>query len=393
MPKKGKKEDTGGGKKAEKKLAAKIIEDKTFGLKNKNKSHAVQKYIKGIVDVTKRKVGLDVDKSKEYQEKAEKKKQRQEEAFLNSLYKQVTAAKQQEVPEGVDSKTVLCELFKQGKCELGDKCKFSHDLNIEFNQGTFDIYTDLREIKSKFEKEVNKIAEEKEKKRKNVPQSNIVCKYFLDAVKKKIYGWGWECPNGDTCHYKHYLPKGYILLTNKEKEQEDMTMEEYMDLEEQIDAERERISANGTKVNENTFREWKLKRDEFRNATKDEKEKDVMVSKLTGVQLFTKQADLFKDDENAEDVKMDEIENNVLDDEEEQKDKEQTEEKPRTEEEIIKDLESEMKEIKINEELFKEGGENLDELDQIIDDDDKKEENKPNDENGEPHKEEQEDEK
>lgn len=65
----------GGGKKAEKKAAAKIIEDKTFGLKNKNKSHAVQKYIKGIEQVVKKKVGLDTDKSREYQEKAEKKKQ------------------------------------------------------------------------------------------------------------------------------------------------------------------------------------------------------------------------------------------------------------------------------------------------------------------------------
>ena len=37
---------------------------------------------------------------------------------------------------------------------------------------------------------------------------------------------------------------------------------------------------------------------------------------LTGVQLFKNQSDLFKDDENAEDVKMDEIENNILEDEE-----------------------------------------------------------------------------
>ena len=39
-----------------------------------------------------------------------------------------------------------------------------------------------------FENEINKIAEEKEKKRKTAPKSNIVCKYFLDAVKKKDYG-------------------------------------------------------------------------------------------------------------------------------------------------------------------------------------------------------------
>ena len=363
MPKKGKK-DSDGGKKAEKKLAAKIIEDKTFGLKNKNKSHAVQKYIKGIVDVTKRKVGLKIeDKSREFQEKADKKKQRQEEAFLNSLYKQVAAVKEQIVPEGVDSKTILCELFKQGKCELGDKCKFSHDLNIEFNKGTFDIYTDLREFKNKFENEVNKIAEEKEKKRKNRPETNIVCKYFLDAVRKKIYGWNWECPNGETCHYKHYLPKNYILLTDKDKEQEDMTIDEYMDLEEQIDAERERIAVNGTKVDDVTFKLWKQKRDEFRNATKDDKDKETTLSKFTGIQLFKKQSDLFKDDDNAEDIKKEDIEKSndvrIEDDKDELKDNIATND--------------------INEELFKDDA-NLDDLDNIEDDDkDNKEDN--NDDN------------
>ena len=26
---------------------------------------------------------------------------------------------------------MLCAFFKQGQCKKGDKCKFSHDLNIE----------------------------------------------------------------------------------------------------------------------------------------------------------------------------------------------------------------------------------------------------------------------
>ena len=132
-----------------------------------------------------------------------------------------------------------------------------------------------------------------------------------------------------------------------------MTIDEYMDLEEQIDAERERIAANGTKVNENTFKEWKIKRDEFRNATKDEKEKDVMISKLTGVQLFQKQSDIFKDDENAEEIKMDEIENNFLEDEENKANKEKKEgnnlpKEKLNDEEDLKDGENEEKDVKIN---------------------------------------------
>jgi hypothetical protein len=229
--------------------------------------------------------------------------------------------------------------------------------------------------------EVNKIAEQKEKKRGKVP-SNIVCKYFLDAVKKKIYGWKWECPNGDDCHYRHSLPEGYILVTAKEK-QEDMTSEEYMNLEAQIDEERERIKVNGTKVNEKTFLEWKRKRDEFRKieeAEKMEMEKKLHEkSKLTGVQLFKKQAELFKDDEDAQDLK-EEQELEKL-----EREKEGGEVGPDKdqimsgiidkEDEDVKDVEKGIKDVKIDEDLFKD--DNLEELDDIEDEkEDKKEDDK-----------------
>jgi len=83
--------------------------------------------------------------------------------------------------------------------------------------------------------------------------------------------------------------------------QEEMSIEEYMDLEEQIDAERERVSKLGKPVNDVTFKEWKEKRDELKKKA------------LTGLQLFRKQGNLFKDDENAgtEQIKVDE--NNQID--------------------------------------------------------------------------------
>lgn len=37
---------------------------------------------------------------------------------------------------------------------------------------------------------------------KNAKQTEIVCKHFLDAIEKSLYGWFWVCPNGGTsCKY------------------------------------------------------------------------------------------------------------------------------------------------------------------------------------------------
>ena len=49
MPPKNKK-DTGPSAKTIKKEKEKVIEDKTFGLKNKNKSKQVQKYVAGVTN-------------------------------------------------------------------------------------------------------------------------------------------------------------------------------------------------------------------------------------------------------------------------------------------------------------------------------------------------------
>lgn len=98
------------------------------------------------------------------------------------------------------------------------------------------------------------------------------------------------------------------MLTQADKIQEEMTIEEYMDLEEQIDEERTRISVNGTPVNDSTFKEWKRKRDEKRQKergnVKEEAEKN---KKKTGIQLFKHDAAIFQDDDDAtDDIKYNE---------------------------------------------------------------------------------------
>ena len=51
----------------------------------------------------------------------------------------------QRVAFGVDPKTVVCVFYKQGNCEKGKKCKFSHDLSVDRKGEKKDLYSDTRE--------------------------------------------------------------------------------------------------------------------------------------------------------------------------------------------------------------------------------------------------------
>ena len=61
-----------------------------------------------------------------------------------------------------------------------------------------------------------------------------VCKYFLTAIEKSLYGWFWACPNGNKCIYRHALPPGFVLQKDKkaaEDEEEKITLEEHVENE------------------------------------------------------------------------------------------------------------------------------------------------------------------
>ena len=122
------------GKKTEKKMKEKVIEDKTFGLKMKNKSKTVQNFIKGVENTVKNggrsgQALLD----EEFAARAEKKRLKEEEAFLHSLNKTVKIIKDNEESDDEGKKSIVCQDFKDGFCEHGNDCKFSHDLNLEYN--------------------------------------------------------------------------------------------------------------------------------------------------------------------------------------------------------------------------------------------------------------------
>ena len=62
----------------------------------------------------------------------------------------------QKVPFGVDPKTVLCQFYKQGNCDKGRKCKFSHDLAIERKGEKRNLYQDTRDAEKEKEEEERK---------------------------------------------------------------------------------------------------------------------------------------------------------------------------------------------------------------------------------------------
>ncbi|KAF3707933.1 Zinc finger CCCH domain-containing protein 15 [Channa argus] len=304
----------GGNKKTQEKKKEKIIEDKTFGLKNK-KGAKQQKFIKNVTQQVKygQQSAKQIAEAEKTTKKSDKKKELDE---LNELFKPVVAA--QKVSKGVDPKSVLCAFFKQGQCTKGDKCKFSHDLSIERKCEKRSVYVDERDEdlekdtmenwdEKKLEEVVNKKHGEAEKKK---AKTQIVCKYFLEAIENNKYGWFWVCPaGGDSCMYRHALPPGFVLKKDKKKEEK----EEEISLEELIENERAALGANVTRITLETFLAWKKrKRQEKVDKAREEMEKkkaDFKAGKslvVSGREVFEFRPELVDDDDaEADDTQYD----------------------------------------------------------------------------------------
>jgi len=208
-------EKQGGGKKPS---ASKIVEDRTFGMKNKKGAQA-QKVISQMK--TSAKAGGSPEEKKKEAEKA----QREREKLASEAAKRAEAElfkplQVQKVPFGVDPKTVLCQFYKKGHCEKGRKCKFSHDLDVERKTTKKDLYQDTREEEEAKKKvETNEDWDEEKlnavvlsKKGNQKSTTDKVCKFFVEAIEDGKYGWFWTCPNGgDKCMYQHKLPPGLVL--------------------------------------------------------------------------------------------------------------------------------------------------------------------------------------
>ncbi|CCI42904.1 unnamed protein product [Albugo candida] len=310
--------------KSEQKRKDKLLEDKTFGLKNKNKSKNVQKY---IAEVTKQVKGANtrVDRLKE-REKSNVKKNKE---LMDETMKNIFAAAiiQPKVPPGVDPKSLLCQFFKLATCAKGNRCKFSHDLNVGKKSAKIDLYTDNREPEKEIDvmdtwdqNKLESVIQEKHGEKVS-KQTEIVCKHFLDAIEKNLYGWFWVCPNdGKNCKYRHALPPGYMFKSKKDRELEKANAREEISIEEIIEQQRAKLGATGgTPVTEETLKKWKAdklqrKINEVEAKRKEEAKKTGGrgLNVLSGRALFSYDPTLFRDDDDADDdrysVKSDENE-------------------------------------------------------------------------------------
>lgn len=294
-----------GPDKSKQKAKAKAAEDKGFGMKNKNKSKKVQQQINQM------KSGVDGGLAKK--KEAEAKRKAEEKKAAEQAKKEAAAlfgVQQQKVPFGVDPKSILCEFFKNGVCSKGNKCKFSHDVNVGRKDAKKDLYTDARA-----EKEADTMDNWDEEKLRKVilskhgnPKTSTdkVCKYFIDAVENDKYGWFWVCPNGGTeCMYKHALPPGFVLKTKEQKKLERLAKESEPEitLEEFIDLERGKMDKSKfTPITLKTFTEWKKKQLE----KKAEKNKDQGRRAQTGREILQKKfADKYYTEEGGEENEMD----------------------------------------------------------------------------------------
>ncbi|KAK9877986.1 hypothetical protein WA026_020200 [Henosepilachna vigintioctopunctata] len=287
-------------KKTETKKKEKVIEDKTFGLKNK-KGAKQQKFIAQVEKQVKS-GGIYPNKENDAK-KLEKEKKLQEQKELAALFKPVQS---QKVEKGADPKSVVCAFFKQGQCRKGDKCKFSHDLTVERKTEKRSLYVDMRDDEEETmenwdEAKLLDVIEKKHGKAAGkMPTTDIICKHFLEAVEKSKYGWFWSCPSGDTCIYRHALPPGFVLKKDKKKDDKknDITLEEL------IEKERSALGPNQTKVTLESFIAWKKRKIQEKKDTlkkeEDKKRSDYKAGRqvgLSGREMFSFNPDMAKDND------------------------------------------------------------------------------------------------
>lgn len=243
----------------------------TFGLKNKNKSKKIQQQIESMKKNAKmNQMRHDPRAAQLEKEAAEKRAAAKKQAELNALLR--ASIVQPTVPEGHSAKEYTCEFWKFGLCTKGDKCKYAHTNNPLKPE-------DAKRLEEQRKKEEEEAASAQDKK--NAPlKLEKLCPFFIAALRYGNVPTNWKCPDQikkGSCKYSHEIPKGFVLKKTVSKNSDGFGVgavaeEDCANLEEEIERRRAELG-NGTPVTEETFKQWKIRREELKASALAEQER------------------------------------------------------------------------------------------------------------------------
>lgn len=353
-----------GADKAKQKEKERIAVDKTFGMKNKNKSKVVQKYIKSITNNATGTSGK--SESQAYKEKEEKKANLQQAALMASLFNLQTDRKGRAYDPNAKkaAKQAEEEALAAGK-------KLKDDVKKEIIEGIANSIR-LTNPKGVRMSELGGHAIISALKDKHADAFKTLSMLLFIKANDKVF---WVSDPEDT--------------NPQIRCQEDVDAEVEPDerpIEEIIEERRRALPPGGTPVTEESFKAWKERREQMRLAAVEEAAKAAKAqgkkasAAMSGKDLFTFDASLFVDDDGAcseneyecaEDPEYsddDDVPKKAPKDEVDEADAEATEEAP------AKGASSSSgaagsSEVPINKDLFLQGGD-VDDLDDLDDLDD-----------------------
>lgn len=298
-------------KKAVAKQADKIAIDKTFGMKNKNKSKQVQNYIKSISQNAAGRSNR--DEQMERKAKSDQEKQLQKAALTNALFNMGTdkkgrsfdpeakkRAKQMEEDAIAAGKKVSDAIKKQIIEGLANTIRLTNAKGVRLSEvGGHPIMTALKDKHADTFKVLSILA-------------------FIKANDKVFWIEDAESTNP-------------IL-----RMQEDVDLEVMPDgrpIEDIIEEKRAALPPGGTPVTADTFKAWKERKEKEKAAETEAARQDAIAkqskgkSVLSGRDLFIYDASLFVDDEGAVDVtSYERAEDPEYDDDENEKEKDDEDE-------------------------------------------------------------------
>ena len=303
------------GKAAEKKKKE-FVEDKTFGMKNKNKSKKVQQYVQQVHRQARQMVSGGGGRGGGGGGAAEADKKISKKALMEAR---------------------AAELAMYYRPVGGAGGGGGDDTSRDVRKSTkIDLYVDQRDQRGPSEDPSAAVSQTPQqqqldatiRERHGRPRgseavtSQVVCKHFLDAVESGKYGWFWVCPNGgDQCPHRHALPPGFVVKSKAEQEMERAAATAAQEaalvsVEDEIERERAKLTTS-TPVTLEAFLAWKERKRKEREQA-ERRRRDAALKKsagsggggaahkvalaygLSGRDLFQYRPELFVDDADAD---------------------------------------------------------------------------------------------